>query len=116
MIKNKAKIYNKLIRDKIPGIIAQDGAACKLRKLNKKEFTVELKKKLMEEAKEFFDADSRDKQIKELADILEVIITIEKELKIDSHIVDKIRQERRIKRGSFDKRQFLISAQGGSYK
>ena len=46
------KVYNKLIRDKIPEIIVAAGEEPKIRKLNKKEFKIELQKKVLEEAKE----------------------------------------------------------------
>jgi len=45
------KIYNKLIRDKIPEIITNDGEESEIRKLKQKEFKIELKKKVLEEAK-----------------------------------------------------------------
>jgi len=48
----KKVIYNKLIRDRIPEIIADNGASCKTRTLNKVEFQAELKKKVVEEATE----------------------------------------------------------------
>lgn len=43
------KVYNKLVRDKIPEIIAADGKQAKTRILNKQDYLDELIKKLAEE-------------------------------------------------------------------
>ena len=43
------KIFNKLVRDKIPEIIEANGEIAKCRILDKQEFKTELEKKLFEE-------------------------------------------------------------------
>lgn len=109
------KIYNKLIRDRIPEIIAADGATCELKTLNNEEFIQALSEKLIEEAQEFSQAQGKKEQIKELADVMEIIKTLQKELDINPHEVEEVRQARQYKRGGFDKKLFLISTEGGNY-
>ena len=66
------KIYNKLVRDKIPEIINSDNGVAITRTLHDVEYLNELNKKLQEEVKEYLEADN----IEELADIVEVIYGI----------------------------------------
>lgn len=78
------KIYNKLIRDKIPEIMEKDGKTFELRTLSDIEYRDMLDKKLHEELKEYEEASDND-QVAELADIVEVIHAIveSKELSIE---------------------------------
>jgi predicted house-cleaning noncanonical NTP pyrophosphatase (MazG superfamily) len=46
------KKYNKLVRDKIPDVIEQDGHKAKFKTLSEKSFFTALDKKLMEEVKD----------------------------------------------------------------
>lgn len=64
--------YDKLVRDRIPEIIKNDGKKAVTRILNDEQFKVYLEKKLDEEVKEFHES----KSLEELADILEVIYTL----------------------------------------
>ena len=64
--------YNKLVRDKIPGIIKKKGETSIFHTANKKEYWEGLKQKLKEEVEEFL----RKPNEEELADILEVIYAI----------------------------------------
>jgi len=68
------KKYNKLVRDLIPEIIEQSGKKCKWHKARDEALPSYLGKKLVEEAKEFQKNPSNE----ELADVMEVIRTIEK--------------------------------------
>lgn len=61
--------YNKLVRDKIPEIIENNGQRAKFRVLDIIEFRQYLEKKLDEEVREFHES----KSIEELADIFEVL-------------------------------------------
>lgn len=61
--------FDKLVRDRIPEIIARDGKKAVTRTLTDEEYKIYLEKKLDEEVKEFHES----KSIEELADILEVI-------------------------------------------
>lgn len=97
-------VHNKVIRDKIPKIIEQDGYSCNVKTLSDKEFLVEIEKKLTEEVAEY----QSDKNPEELADILEVIYRIAKLKGVSKEELEKIRIKKIDDRGSFEKNLFLI--------
>ena len=66
------KVYNKLVRDKIPEIIEADGKTCKTRILSDEEYIASLEAKLNEEVAEY----QADKNLEEMADVLEVLQAI----------------------------------------
>lgn len=66
------RIYTKLVRDKIPSIIKENGETPVVKLLDENEFKKELEKKLYEEYKELIESTGNDR-LEELADILEVI-------------------------------------------
>lgn len=49
------KVYNKLVRDRIPEIIKSEGRNVKIKILNDEEYRGELNKKLQEEVKEYIE-------------------------------------------------------------
>ena len=97
--------YNKLVRDNIIGNIERKGHICEYRKLSNEEYSQELDKKLLEEAKEVIEAHSAE----ELGDLMEVIETIMKEHKISFEEVKQAMQKKRNSNGAFNDRIFLIS-------
>ena len=97
------KIYNKLVRDKIPEIINSDRRVAITRKLDDEEFLKELNKKLQEEVKEYLE----DNNVEELADIVEVIYGILNSKNISIEEFEKIRKNKVDKRGAFNKKIFL---------
>lgn len=100
--------YNKLVRDNIPAIIEADGLKAETRVLSPGEVVVELKKKIIEEASEFIEAETVDDIVVELADLKEVELALMKQLKINPELVEKVRQERREKRGGFEGGIYLM--------
>lgn len=70
------KIYNKLVRDKILGIIEESGKNPKYRALGQEAHKQALKAKLIEEAVEFAKAETHDEMVEELADVYEVLSAI----------------------------------------
>ena len=66
------KVYNKLVRDRIPEIIKKDGETLFVRKLSQKEFKAEVLKKVLEEAQELSEAKNREELLKECADLQEI--------------------------------------------
>jgi len=100
------KIFNKLVRDKIPEIISREDRTCKTRVLCDEEFLVELNKKLSEEFAEYLESGDAE----ELADIMEVISAILDVKKVSREKVEEIRRAKADKNGAFKKRLFLIEA------
>ena len=87
----------KLIRDNIPEIIQETGAKPMTRIARTDEFLDLLRDKLVEEVGEFID--SGDPQ--ELADVLEVLLTLAEEFGVD---LEKLRDKKAAERGRFAKR------------
>lgn len=100
------RVYNKLVRDKIPNIIEEKGETPVIKVLNENDYKKELEKKLYEEYKEVIEA-SGDERIEELADMLEVIRALASlENKNLNDIID-IADNKNKKRGAFDEKIFL---------
>lgn len=100
-------IYNKLVRDKIPEIIAADGTAVTFRILNDEEYKAELERKLDEEIAEFHES----KSIEELADVCEVLGALICALGYDGEQVKGEQFKKRFHRGGFDKKIFLVEVE-----
>lgn len=101
------KIYNKLVRDKIPEIITSDnGCTCETRILNDDEYLKELNIKLEEELKEYLESGD----VEELADLEEVLRAILDVKGISYTKFEEIRNNKVNKRGAFKKKIFLIKA------
>lgn len=99
----KSILYNKLIRDNIPEIIAQDGKIAITEVLNDEEYFVMLKKKLQEEVDEFMQSGT----VEELADIGEVMHAIMDLKNIALDEFQRVRLEKLKKNGGFHKRLLL---------
>ena len=99
-------MYNKLVRDNIPEIIKSNGEVPITRILDNDEYKIELERKLLEEYNEVLKS-SGDDRIEELADMLEVMISIaELENKSLEDIIN-VCEEKRKKRGGFKKKLYL---------
>ena len=101
------KEYNKLIRDKIPGIIAAKGEKAQIHIADDREFLEKAKEKLSEELAEFLDSGEAE----ELADLLEITYATASALGVSEKELDRIRQEKRDKRGGFAKKIILERSQ-----
>jgi predicted house-cleaning noncanonical NTP pyrophosphatase (MazG superfamily) len=99
------KIYDKLVRDKIPQIINNSGKTCHYEILDDEKYIALLDAKLFEEMLEYH----QDKNLEELADIVEVIYAIAKSKGCSVDEFDKIRKDKADERGGFDKKILLKS-------
>lgn len=98
------KIYNKLVRDKMPEIIDIDYKICDFEMTDGRRKFRLLQKKLQEEVNEFI-ADNRN--IDELTDIMEVVFAIADILGVSEEELLKVRNENREKQGGFEHGIFL---------
>lgn len=98
------KIYNKLVRDKIPQIIEKSGKKPVIKILSRSQYKKALDEKLKEEVAEYL----KSKTVEELADIEEVILTILDISNISKNQFNKIRIQKAKERGSFNKRIKLV--------
>ncbi len=97
------KVYNKLVRDSIPEIIADSGKSCTTKILSEKDYLQMLDAKLDEELAEYH----KDQSVEELADLMEVIraITVARGYSLDE--LERIRVEKVQRRGGFEKKLLL---------
>ncbi len=97
------KKYNKLVRDRIPEILKKQGQNPVTRILDNNEYVEGLMDKLCEEIDEF----DEDRNVEEMADILEVLMALASALGISQQDLRKVREKKALTRGSFKKRIFL---------
>lgn len=97
------KVYDKLVRDKIPEIIKKSGKVLECEVLSQDDYIEMLEKKLDEETAEYHSS----KNVQELADILEVLYALAKTKGYSSEQLHEIRMDKVEQRGKFDKRFFL---------
>lgn len=100
------RVYNKLVRDKIPEIIKGKGETPVIRVLDNDEYKKELELKLYEEYKEVLESNELDR-LEELADMIEVIraLTILEGSTLEE--VMFIADKKNEKRGSFNEKIYL---------
>lgn len=101
--------YYKIIRDKSLKELNEKYSNVLYKKLNKKEFKYYLNLRLKEETVKLLQADSKERFINKLADILETFDYILDENKIDRSVIQKIKTNIKKSKGGFDKRYLLIS-------
>jgi predicted house-cleaning noncanonical NTP pyrophosphatase (MazG superfamily) len=92
------KTYNKLVRDKIPEVIKKSGSNCDYIVADKEERLDLLIKKLDEEVLEF----KEDKNLEELADIMEVLFGLANNLGFTEEDLLKMREDKKGERGGFN--------------
>lgn len=97
------RVYNKLVRDKIPQVIESDGKKYDIKIASKEKHLDLLEKKLHEEVAEFIEAkDTKGKNLEELADVMEVLFGLAKNLGYTEEDLMKKRDEKKEERGGFD--------------
>lgn len=101
------KTHNKLVRDRIPEIIAADGRDYAIEIMEDDEYRQALLAKLVEEARESAEAEP-DELMKELADLYEVIDSVLMAFDLDKDAILTLQQKRRDERGGFERRIKLL--------
>jgi predicted house-cleaning noncanonical NTP pyrophosphatase (MazG superfamily) len=99
--------YPKLVRDKIPEIIKQNGKTAVTHVACDEEYTRHLLAKVVEEATELENAEGADHQREEIADVREVLDAIQTDLGISDEEIAAIQKSKADKRGGFSKRVIL---------
>ena len=108
------KVYNKIVRTKIPKIIEQNGKTSRVieHKLESKGAKSLLKQKVLEEAKEVFDSRSEDNLLEEMADLYEALDALKIAhfgLISADEMIKTVRESKNITRGSFiDKNKYIV--------
>ena len=98
LLGGRMKKYNKLVRDLIPEVIRIDGKKCETEIVyGEKEKTKFLEAKLMEEVNEYLE----DKNLEELADVMEVLFGLAHNLGYSEEDLLNKREEKFEERGGF---------------
>ena len=97
----------KLVRDKIPQIIADVDKKPITEILDQERYLEELDKKLEEEVAEY----QADKSIEEMADVLEVLFTICEARGYSVDELMRVREEKCERRGGFKDRVYLVGGE-----
>ena len=92
------KIYDKLVRDRIPEIIENSGNHCEVEIVNDEVALEYLYKKLNEEVEELLE----DKNLEEIADVVEVLFAIGKKYGYSEEDILRRRSEKKVKSGGFE--------------
>ena len=98
-----AKIYHKLVRDRIPDIIKADGKTCMTEILPDEQYLEMLDAKLSEELAEYQES----KSLEELADLLEVVQAVVNTRGWTWEQLEQLRVDKATKRGGFEKKILL---------
>ena len=101
------KEYHKLVRDRIPEIIRENGIECEVTVLSDAEYCQALRQKLMEEAGEVVEAEGED-LVAELADLYEVIDALMASSGISGDRILEAQVKRREERGGFAQKIMLL--------
>ncbi|WP_085524500.1 nucleoside triphosphate pyrophosphohydrolase [Tuberibacillus sp. Marseille-P3662] len=103
--------YNKLIRDRIPEIIINNGNTCLTTTLNERGYQAELQKKLKEEVQEYLESVNHGEALEELADIMEVVQALSYVHNADPDKLETVRIGKALKYGGFEDKVFLVDVE-----
>ncbi|HDR7492771.1 TPA: nucleoside triphosphate pyrophosphohydrolase [Bacillus cereus] len=93
--------YNKLIRNKIPQIIKNNGKTPTTRILSQEEYITEICKKAEEELTEYLEATTKEHKLEELSDLLELINALAEHEGTTLKEINSIRKKKAEERGGF---------------
>jgi predicted house-cleaning noncanonical NTP pyrophosphatase (MazG superfamily) len=103
-VKKMKKIYNKLVRDRIPEIIESSGKKCQVHILDDKEYLRMIDLKMDEELAEYH----KEQNLEELADLIEVVYAAVIARGYSLKDLEEIRKKKAEKRGTFENKILLI--------
>jgi predicted house-cleaning noncanonical NTP pyrophosphatase (MazG superfamily) len=103
--------YNKLVRDTVPEILRAKGRKIITRTIAGPEMLDALRAKIDEEVAEYDAATDDIQAAAELADLLEVILTLARKRGFDEADMQRIRAEKAELRGGFDRGCFLVETE-----
>lgn len=98
---------NKLVRDKVPSLIAKDGGSYSLKLLSPLEHQHEITQKLFEELEEYSTAKTKDAALEELVDMVELIRAAVKLHDVSPEEFDNLRVKKYAAKGGFEKGIYL---------
>lgn len=101
------KMYDKLVRDRIPDIIRESGRKCETVTFTESEYRAALLAKLVEESQEAAQA-APTELVAELADLLEVFDATIEAHGLSRAAVEREQARRRLERGGFEQRFRLL--------
>jgi predicted house-cleaning noncanonical NTP pyrophosphatase (MazG superfamily) len=108
----KTKVYNKLVRDRIPEIIRISGKSFNTRQLSNEDYIKELKNKAVEELNEFINSETKQEAGEELGDLLEVMHSLAEYNGYSLSDIEEIRKQKAKARGGFKNRIYLVDVEG----
>ena len=103
------KTYNKLVRDKIPDIIAKQGKSVTFHIVKGEDLKEALNSKLFEEVRELINAETEEQIIEEMVDVMEVLYAIKDMYGISESDLDDRRFEKIDEKGGLREGYFLES-------
>ena len=106
------KVYNKLVRDKIPQIIQNEGKVVYYSMLDGDNLRKMLKIKLIEESRDVSKAITKEEMINELADVSEVIEAIYEAFDITDADVDLVKHKKMQAQGTYKSGAYLMCVEG----
>ena len=104
------KKYNKIVRDKIPEMILQNGGTCKIKVVDEQIAIRMLIKKLHEESDELEKCIGQNGSIDELADIAEVLSFLVVKMGWSLEDLERVRNFKFYERGGFATNTILLEA------
>lgn len=110
-MKMRTFLQNKLWRDKAVAMMEKHGSVMHYRHLNDAEFSLQLKRLLVEEAQEVLAAQSRDELVQELADLQDVIGELCNMHSITPNEIAAAQAKKYEERGGFSQRTFVEKAE-----
>lgn len=96
--------FNKLVRDKIPSVIENEGGRPVTRILELYEYSKKLEEKLDEEVAEFHES----KELEELVDVLEIIYALVDLYGYSKQDLYEVYRKKHDERGGYKDRVYLI--------